>query len=684
MKNTLRAAIALCMALPGIAWATDVSGSITTTTWTADASPYRVIGAITVPIGNILTIEAGVDVLFDVDVQFIVEGALQVNGTVDDSVRFQTGTAAEWGGIRFTGSVNSSLAYTRIGGVNADADGAVYFECAGAELSMNNCVLTGNTAQNGGALHISNSAAATLAYCLIADNSAAFNGGGVYLSSPGATTSLMNCTISNNTATTGGGVYASSSDAVLLNCILWNDSPDEIAASASTISVTYSDVLGGYTGTGNINNDPLFVDAANGNYRLQSASPCVGAANDGGDIGAYDPFINLGAVTVKHGNVVVIPVTAILTSTQSIEFAFLMDTTFREISDPFITENYITTQGGLTDWHVSGDTISIASALSSEISVSDTLMKLNFTLPHNVATNTTVALTMLPDRAMEDEIALNAHDGELTVSLIYGDVSMETGVTSYDASLILKEVVGWDTGFDEVVADVSDNGTISAYDAALVLYKVVNQAFVFPCEQGAATRPADALERQITFVQDGGSWSLVIDNPQGVLSGEFTIALPEGCEGAVSSTDLVASRQEDGLLHIAIARLPSAEQVLFTITGADPVLVNAVFNEGEIPFVETTGLHLSSLSLSQNAPNPFNPVTTIEFTLPEAGVTNLVIYDVTGRQIRTLVSGTVEAGMHSVVWDGRDAVGHPSASGVYIYRLTTSEGNLVKRMTLIR
>ena len=91
-----------------------------------------------------------------------------------------------------------------------------------------------------------------------------------------------------------------------------------------------------------------------------------------------------------------------------------------------------------------------------------------------------------------------------------------------------------------------------------------------------------------------------------------------------------------------------------------------------------------SLSLSQNAPNPFNPVTTIEFALPEAGVTNLVIYDVTGRQVRTLVSGTVEAGMHSVAWDGRDAVGRPAASGVYMYRLTTSEGNLVKRMTLIR
>ena len=88
--------------------------------------------------------------------------------------------------------------------------------------------------------------------------------------------------------------------------------------------------------------------------------------------------------------------------------------------------------------------------------------------------------------------------------------------------------------------------------------------------------------------------------------------------------------------------------------------------------------------LKRNCPNPFNPLTTIRFTLPEVGVTNLVIYDVLGRAVRRLVSGPMEAGMHSVAWDGCDMVGRPVASGVYIYRLTTTKETLVRRMTLVR
>ena len=92
----------------------------------------------------------------------------------------------------------------------------------------------------------------------------------------------------------------------------------------------------------------------------------------------------------------------------------------------------------------------------------------------------------------------------------------------------------------------------------------------------------------------------------------------------------------------------------------------------------------------QNAPNPFNPSTAIRFTLPEAGHVTLVVYDINGRLVRTLVGLAASAaqaflpGQHEVVWDGKDVMGRAVASGVYVYRLTAPQGVVTKRMVLVR
>ena len=70
-------------------------------------------------------------------------------------------------------------------------------------------------------------------------------------------------------------------------------------------------------------------------------------------------------------------------------------------------------------------------------------------------------------------------------------------------------------------------------------------------------------------------------------------------------------------------------------------------------------------SLSQNFPNPFNPSTTITFTLPGTRTVALDVFDVTGRHIRSIVNGTMGAGVHTARWDGRDDRGSAAASGAY-------------------
>ena len=87
----------------------------------------------------------------------------------------------------------------------------------------------------------------------------------------------------------------------------------------------------------------------------------------------------------------------------------------------------------------------------------------------------------------------------------------------------------------------------------------------------------------------------------------------------------------------------------------------------------------TALSLSQNAPNPFNPTTTIDFALPTSGMVKLSIFNLAGQRVATLAEGYRTAGVHSVSWNAEGF-----ASGVYVYMLQTPSGNIVRRMTLVR
>jgi hypothetical protein len=87
----------------------------------------------------------------------------------------------------------------------------------------------------------------------------------------------------------------------------------------------------------------------------------------------------------------------------------------------------------------------------------------------------------------------------------------------------------------------------------------------------------------------------------------------------------------------------------------------------------------SRFALEQNYPNPFNPATEIGYRIPEAGLVTLVVYDILGREVATLVNDIREPGQYSVTWD---AAG--SASGTYFYRMTAGDFTATKRLMLLR
>ncbi|NIW43720.1 MAG: T9SS type A sorting domain-containing protein, partial [candidate division Zixibacteria bacterium] len=92
----------------------------------------------------------------------------------------------------------------------------------------------------------------------------------------------------------------------------------------------------------------------------------------------------------------------------------------------------------------------------------------------------------------------------------------------------------------------------------------------------------------------------------------------------------------------------------------------------------------TTFGLNPNYPNPFNPATTIKYQLPQSSDVKLVIYNVLGQKVRTLLATRMKAGYHDVVWDGRNDLGAQVASGIYIYRFKAGDFLKVQKMILMK
>jgi hypothetical protein len=143
---------------------------------------------------------------------------------------------------------------------------------------VTNCTFISNTSGGRGAgmMNFTDSSP-TVTNCNFSKNYTVYTGGG--MSNEGSSNSIVtNCTFSGNSAGYGAGMHNEASNPTVTNCILWGDTPNEIADTESAAPiVTYSDVQGAYEGTGNIDADPMFADTEG---RLSPGSPCIDAGND--------------------------------------------------------------------------------------------------------------------------------------------------------------------------------------------------------------------------------------------------------------------------------------------------------------------------------------------------------------------------------------------------------------------
>ena len=109
-----------------------------------------------------------------------------------------------------------------------------------------------------------------------------------------------------------------------------------------------------------------------------------------------------------------------------------------------------------------------------------------------------------------------------------------------------------------------------------------------------------------------------------------------------------------------------------------------LYFEGEQLNYDINDVLPHKLLLHSNFPNPFNPITTLHYDLPEDGLVNITIYDMMGRIVKTLVNSSQTAGYRTINWNATNNVGQPVSAGLYLYTIQAGKFRQTKKMVLLK
>jgi predicted GH43/DUF377 family glycosyl hydrolase len=290
----------------------------------------------------------------------------------------------------------------------------------------------------------------------------------------------------------------------------------------------------------------------------------------------------------------------------------------------------------------------------------------------------------------------------------WGDADDNDQPQAYDAAMVLLEVLDDQTlsGLPELAAnvDIDPVGTgLTPFDASLILQYRVGIITSFPVQDPTSTNhpqpnPASPKlipeERLLALQMHDGYVSVWMEERSGIVAGDLRI---EGMNGTAEMAEelrdfLSLSRATGEGLRVVFAGADdvSGPGELLRIYGVGPVraqLTRADLNDGSIVARIGEGVPVSTPSafaLHPNHPNPFNPETTIRYDLPEAGTVSLRIYDVTGQVVREFVHESQMPGSYRVVWDGRDREGVRVGNGLYLYELRSGSNRAMCKMILMK
>ena len=549
-------------------------------------------------------------------------------------------TAGYGGGIHCRNGANPTIISNIITGNTINNNGGgIYCESSPDTIMFNEISL--NTASgNGGGIYCS-SAPDTIMFNEISRNTATNSGGGIYMLNISPT--LDRNTIVDNISTSGGALYCNNSLPVVMNCIMWGNSPDQIyQVSGSNVQATFCDIEQIWPGIGNIRANPLFADPVNGDYHLTWAnfpdpdstrSPCIDA---GSPMSPPDPDSTIADMGCYYFDQGAIPRPTIILSTDTLNFP--ETATGTQSALPLIIYN----TGDTVLW-VAGMNFGLPAIFSHNWNPNDSLIAVGDSLE--------VEITFSPRdiTAYSDEMTIQNNDHPVRVRLIGAGISpLRVSLSPVNPPIVIPPQGGY---FRFNIDMFNQSGSPQVLD----LYFTVFLA-------GVGELPVRTFNNG-TLPTTGFSFSSMQGVPPYAPAGTYIYTgylgnLPWLIYHQDSFTFTKEGTDGDG-------RLGSPQD--WPCTGGSFGDETA---EGEIP---------DEFALLPPSPNPFNPSTAISFQLPSARDVKLTVYDVSGREVAVLVDGYQPAGYHKVTFEAGDL-----PSGVYFARLQAGDFQGVRKLLLVK
>jgi hypothetical protein len=328
-------------------------------------------------------------------------------------------------------------------------------------------------------------------------------------------------------------------------------------------------------------------------------------------------------------------------------------------------------------------------------------------MPVNDAPMIIMPLADIVDEEDSDSIVVNLGGSEAEPYFVDldGD-SIEFGIEAANNDVFDWSLDGYDLkiipminmyGVDTLHIVGTDGSGAFVYDTVLVTINSVNDA---PSAFTLIT-PEDSLEVVITAASATGgatidvSWTMSEDvdgDSVGygfiLYNGPYALETPALYTANVEMTELSISHTSAlALLETAGLQYVECDWMVFATDGMDTTFSSEtrtlILDARPVLSVEEASIP-EVFALHQNYPNPFNPTTTINYDMSESQVVSIMIYDIMGKEVRSLVNEFQEVGYRSVRWDATDNFGRGVSAGMYVYTIQAGDFRQVRKMVLLK
>lgn len=514
-----------------------------------------------------------------------------------------------------------------------------------------------------------------LTNCIFRGNMASFVGGGMYNES--STPTLTNCTFQGNSAVAGGGgMFNALSSPTLTNCIFWGNGSEIRNLFSSNPTVSFSTVQGGYPGTNNLNVDPLFVDAANGDLRLQPCSPAIDAGDAGPgtsvnttsvDLPGNPRFFDNGTVDMgayEYQFSIAPVITSVSPEDLSCEGGTILTITGTNLCDASLVTIGGSSASNLVENSANELLVTVPAGSGTAVPVqvttpsgSSNLVGVNYVNCCNIAINSVAAT---------DETCSGANDGTLTITATCGSCSggntdIRYSVDNSDFSNTTGIFSGLASGsYTVYVRDVNDHSCTDSDGP----YIVESNGNCVP-DENCSPDPlvlndvpiSGGTYRSVSTIQSAGTVAASSD----VLftAGESITFMP----GFTVEADATFTARIEGCIPPAtndLVKSTSAGRESDIGTSQRPDMKKVVGTEQFSVF-----------------PNPFRNQTTILLSLTKDKQVGIRLFDLTGKLVSNVLTPTLyPAGANEFVVDGSQL-----APAVYI--LAVQIGEVVQQQRLV-